>query len=163
MPFLFRFLDLLVKVKSKGFRNSLNVKWKSLSPLRRFVTPWTITCQAPLSMEFSRQECWSGLPFLLHGILLTQEWNPQHWKAYSLPMYHHQFSSVQSLSCVQLFATPWTTACQASLSITNSRSLSKLMSIELVLPSNNLILSCPLLLLPSVFPSIRVFHWVSPL
>ena len=68
-----------------------------------------------------------------------------------------KFSSVQSLSCVQLFATPWTTACQASLSITNSRSLLKLMSIELVMPSNHLILCHPLLLPPSIFPSIRVF------
>ena len=66
-------------------------------------------------------------------------------------------SSVQSLSCVQLFMTPWTAACQASLSITNSRSLLKLMSIELVMPSNHLILCRPLLFLPSVFPSIRVF------
>ena len=68
-----------------------------------------------------------------------------------------QFSSVQSLSCVQLFATPWTAACQASLSITNSWSLLKLMSIELVMPSNHLILCRPLLLPPSIFPSIRVF------
>ena len=68
-----------------------------------------------------------------------------------------QFSSVQSLSRVRLFATLWTTACQASLSITNSQSLLKPMSIELVMPSNHLILCCPLLLLPSVFPSIRVF------
>ena len=66
-------------------------------------------------------------------------------------------SSVQSLSCVQLFATPWTAACQASLSITNSWSLLKLMSIELVMPSNHLILCHPLLLLPSIFPSNRVF------
>ena len=69
----------------------------------------------------------------------------------------HQFSSVQSLSHVWLFATPWTTAHQASLSITNSRSLLKLMSIELVMPSNHLILCHPLLLLPSICPSIRVF------
>ena len=68
-----------------------------------------------------------------------------------------QFSSVQSLSRVQLFATPWTAACQASLSITNSRSLLKLMSIESVMPSNDFILCRPLLLLPSIFPSIRVF------
>ena len=68
-----------------------------------------------------------------------------------------QFSSVQSLSRVRLFATPWTTARQASLSITNSRSSSKLMSIESVMPSNHLILCPPLLLLPSIFPSIRVF------
>ena len=66
-------------------------------------------------------------------------------------------SSVQLLSHVQLFATPWTTACQASLSITNSQSLLKLMSIESVMPSNHLILRHPLLLLPSIFPSIRVF------
>src|SRR5574340_256857 len=68
-----------------------------------------------------------------------------------------QFSSVQSLSCVQLFATPWTAACQASLSITNSRSLLRLMSVMSVMPSNHLILCHPLLLLPSIFPSIRVF------
>ena len=68
-----------------------------------------------------------------------------------------QFSSVQSLSHVQLFATPQTTALQASLSITNSQSLLKLMSMELVMPSSHLILCHPLLLLPSIFPSIRVF------
>ena len=67
------------------------------------------------------------------------------------------YSSVQSVSCVQLFATPWTAACQASLSITNSQSLLKLMSIVSVMPSSHLILCCPLLLLPSIFPSIRVF------
>ena len=66
-------------------------------------------------------------------------------------------SSVQSLSCIQLFATPWTSACQASMSITNSQSLLKLMSIESVMPYNHLILCRPLLLLPSVFPNIRVF------
>jgi len=67
------------------------------------------------------------------------------------------FSSVQSLNHVQLFATPWTAACQTSLSITNSWSLLKLMSIESVMPSNHLILCRPLLLLPSIFPSIRIF------
>ena len=66
-------------------------------------------------------------------------------------------SSVQSLSCVRLFATPWTAAHQASLSITNSWSSFKLMSIVSVLPSNHLILCRPLLFLPSIFPSIRVF------
>ena len=65
--------------------------------------------------------------------------------------------SVQSLSRVRLFVTPWTAVCQVSLSITNSGSLFKLMSIESVMPSNNLILCRPLLLLPSIFPSIRVF------
>ena len=68
-----------------------------------------------------------------------------------------QFSSVQSLSRVWLFATPWIAARQASLSITNSQSLPKLMSIELVMPSSHLILCCPLLLLPPFPPSISVF------
>ena len=67
------------------------------------------------------------------------------------------FSSVQSLSWVRLFVTLWTTAHQASLSITDSQSLLKLMSIESVMPSNHLILCCPLLFLLSIFPSIRVF------
>ena len=74
-----------------------------------------------------------------------------------------QFSSVQSLSHVQLFVNPWTAACQASLSITNSQSLLKLMSIGSVMPSNHLILYCPLFLLPSIFPSIRVFSKESAL
>ena len=69
----------------------------------------------------------------------------------------NSISSVQSLSRVRLFATPMTVACQASLSITNSQSLLELMSIESVMPSNHLILCLPLLLLPSIFPSIRVF------
>ena len=73
------------------------------------------------------------------------------------------FSSVQSLSHVQLFVTPWTAAHQASLSSTSSRSLLKLMSIESVMPSNHLILCRPLLLLPSIFPSIRVFSSESTL
>ena len=67
------------------------------------------------------------------------------------------FSSVQSLSHVHLFATPWTAAHQVSLSITNSRSPLKPMSIESVMPSSHLILCCSFLLLPSIFPSIRVF------
>ena len=78
----------------------------------------------------------------------------QHWV---ISLYSPQFSSVQLLSHVWLFATSWTAECQASLSITNSQSLLKLMSMELVMPSNHLILCHPLLLLPSTFPSIRVF------
>ena len=74
-----------------------------------------------------------------------------------------QFSSVQLLSHVLLFATPWITARQASLSITNSRSILKLMSVESVMPSNHLILCHPLLLLPSIFLSIRVFSIESAL
>ena len=72
-------------------------------------------------------------------------------------MLDFQFSSVQLLSHVRLFATPWAEARQASLSITNSQSLLKLMSIESILPSNHLILCPPFLLLPSIFPSIMVF------
>ena len=78
-------------------------------------------------------------------------------KWYYYTCYSHIISSVQSLSRVQLFAIPWTAACQVSLSTTNSQSLLKLMSIESVMPSNYLILYRPLLLLPSIFPSIRVF------
>ena len=70
---------------------------------------------------------------------------------------HLQFSSVQSLSHVRLFATPWIAARQASLSINNSRTLLKLMPIKSVMPSSHLILCCPLLLLPPIPPSIRVF------
>ena len=84
-------------------------------------------------------------------------WEQKQGTTHALCTQHHQFSSVQSLSHVQLFATPWTAAHQASLSITNSRSSLKLMSIESVMPSNHLILCCPLLLLPSIFPTIWVF------
>ena len=72
-------------------------------------------------------------------------------------LWDNSFSSVQSFSCVWLFATPWTAARQAFLSFTNTQSLLKLMSIESVMPSNHLILCHPLLLPPSIFPSIRVF------
>ena len=98
---------------------------------------------------------------LLQGICLTQESNQGllhcRWVLYQLSYQGSPFSSVQSLSRVRLFVTPWTEACQASLSITNCQNLPKLMSIESVKPSNHLILSHPLLLLPSIFPSIRVF------
>ena len=77
--------------------------------------------------------------------------------------YRVQIVAVQSLSRVQLFATPWTAARQASLSFTNSQNLLKLMSIESVMPSSHLILCCPLLLPPSIFPRIRVFSSESAL
>ena len=98
-------------------------------------TPWTVACQASPSMRFPRQEYRVGLPFLLQL---------------------KRVGSVQSLSRVRLFMTPWTAARQVSLSITNSQILLKLMSIESVMTSNHIILCCPFLLLPSVFPSIRV-------
>ena len=77
-------------------------------------------------------------------------------KLKSLYSFIYFSQSVQLLSHVQLFVTPWTAACQTSLSITNSQSLPKLMSIESVMPSNHLILCCPLHLLPLIFPNIRV-------
>ena len=80
----------------------------------------------------------------------------ENWLSTILWMRRH-LSSFQLLSRVQLFETPWAAACQASLSITNTWSLLKLMSIKLVMPSNHLILYHPLLFLPSIFPSIRVF------
>ena len=108
------------------------------------------------------------LTFFLYMIFL--EYNKIILESYcivSLPVWGGteavQFSSVQSLSRVRLFVIPQTAACQASLSITNSWSLLKLMSIELVMPSNHLILWCRLLPLPSIFPSIRVFSSESAL
>ena len=77
--------------------------------------------------------------------------------AQSCPTLCNPISSLPSLNCVRLFGTPWTAARRASLSITNSQSPPKPMSIESVIPSNHLILCCPLFLLPSIFPSIRVF------
>ena len=118
-------------------------------PLRLFC-PW----------NFSGKYAGVGCHFLLQGIFLTQELNLPllcllHWQADSLSLHHLGFNSVQWLSRVRLFATPWTAAGQASLSITNFWSLLKLMSIELAMPSNHLILCHFLLLLPSIFPSIN--------
>ena len=97
------------------------------------MTLWPVVPRAPLSMGFPRQE---------------------NWVQFSSAT---QFSSDQSLSRVQLFGRPWTTAHQVSLSITNSRSLHKVMCIESVMASIHLILCRPLLLPPSIFPRIRVF------
>ena len=126
--------------------------------------------QAPLSVGFFRLEYWSGFPcpplrepsqprdqthiscILANGFFTTESPGKPPCCLHSLCI-----SSVQSLSRVRLSATPWTATRQASLSITNSWSLLNLMSIELVMPSNHLILFRPLLLLPSIFPSIRVF------
>ena len=88
--------------------------------------------------------------------MLRAEWINKIW-------YIHQFSSVQSLSLIWLFETPWVAALQAALCITNSQSLLNLMSFESVMPSNQLILCCPLLILPSIFPSVTVFSNVSGL
>ena len=144
-----------------------------LSPVRHFVAPWTIPCQVPLSMGFLRQECWSGLPFpspgdlpeqgiksmspvspALVGRFFTTESPGKPFLCLGYPI-SVQFSSFAQ-SCPTV-CDPWIPACQASLSITNSRSSPQPMSIELVMPSSHLILCLPLLLLPPIPPSIRVF------
>ena len=96
--------------------------------------------------------CSDHLGFLLGFMRVRWLW--WGWEEFGV---HKQALSVQWLSCVWLFSTPWTAAHRASLSITNSWSLLKLVSIASAMPSNHLILCCPLLLLPSIFPSIRVF------
>ena len=166
---------------------SVNWKWKFLSHVQLFATPWTVACQEFYPWNSPGQNTGVGSLSLLHWVFPTQELNRGllycRWILYQLNyqvvhcldgpqfidpfayqntswlaiMNCYQFSSVQSLSCLWLFATPWTTAHQASLSITNSRSPPKPMSIESVMPSNHLILCRPLLLLPSIFPNIGVF------
>ena len=134
-----------------------------------FVTLWTVTHQAPLSMEFSRQEYWSGLPCPPAGDLPDpgiEPVNPALAKGFFTSEPHGKplrLNFVQLLSRVQLFATPWTAAHQASLSFTISKSLLKLVSSELMMPSNHLILCHTLLFLPSMFPRIRVFSSESAL
>ena len=132
------------------------------SHIQLFATLRTIAHQAPLSMGFSRHKYWGGF---LQGIFPSQGWiwvscvslspeppgKPSRWVS------SVQFSSVQSFSRVWLFATPWIAARQVSLSITNSQSLLKLMCIKSVMPSSHLILCRPLLLLPPILPSFRVF------
>ena len=103
----------------------------------------------------SRSWWWAGSPGVLQS--MSSQRVGHEWATEQQQKLLNQFSSVQSLSCVRLFATPWTAACQTSLSITNSQSLLKLMSIKRMMPSNHLILCHPLLLPPSIFPRIRVF------
>ena len=115
------------------------VEWVAISYSRGSSWPrdWPVALVLPLSVGGSLQLSHLGSPS--EGLVSVQ------------------FSSVQSIHPVRLFATPWTATHQASLSITNSQSLTKLMSIESVMPSAILILCCPLLLLPSIFPNISVF------
>ena len=118
----------------------------------------------PLWKVSSLRSLWKVLSELLPGLFLQSDLarslktHNLSFKFQVVKCYPHIFhSSVQLLSRVLLFVTPWSAAHQASLSITNSRSLLKLMSIKSLMPSNHLILCCPFLLLPSIFPSIRVF------
>ena len=144
------------------------------SHIQLFATPWTVAHRVPLSMGISRQEYWSGLPCPSSGCLPNLGIESMSLKSPTLVgrffttsatwevLLCHQFSSVQLLSCIWLFATPWITAHQASLSITNSQSLPKLMPIKSVMPSSHLIFCRPLLP-PSFFPSIRDFSRVNSL
>ena len=133
--------------------------WTQLTPSQ---PPWKPQrCFPLLSSHYSHSQL-QLTPFYLWPHILCQSlplMQPVSFEEMTLSWVHvslsNQLSSVQSLSCVLLFATPWTAACQASLSITSSQSSPKLMSIELVMPSSHLILCHPLLL-PSIFPSIRV-------
>ena len=109
-----------------------------------------VTWPRPMSMD-----CTKKYHLVTRGAIMTQKQSSMYNSIQEGGS--NQFSSVQSLSCVPLFATPWTIARQASLSIANCLSLLKLMSVESVIPLSHLILCCPLLLLPSIFPSIRSF------
>ena len=121
----------------------------------KFFTLW-VTREALFQVIFPTQ---GSSPCLLHGQVDSLPLSHL-----GSPIYMCIFVVVQLLSCVWLFVTPWTAAHQTSLSFTISRSLLKLISIQSVMPSNHLILCRPLLLLPSVFPSIRVFfQWVNSL
>ena len=130
--------------------------------VRLFVIPWTVVRQAALSVGFPKKAYWSGCHFLLQGSSRPreEELGCVLWIKGKREVVKHtplgvsvSPGPVQSLSHVGLFMTPWTAAHQASLSITNSRSILKLMSIESVMPSNHLILCRPLLLLLQSFPA----------
>ena len=131
------------------------------SSIHARIIPWTEECGGLHSMGLQRvRHDWSNLA-CTQNVKQNERKRIQTWL---LVLHAFQFSLVQLLSHVRLFETLWTAACQASLSITNFWSLLKLMSIESVMPSNHLILCHPLLLLPSIFPSVRVFfQWVSSL
>ena len=133
------------------------------SCVQLFVTLWNLAHQGPLYMGILQAR-------ILEWVVMTSSREPPNPEiqstSFACPALTGgffttsttwKFSSFQSLSHVWLFETPWTTAHQTSLSITNPQSLLKLMSIELVMPSNHLILCHPLLLLPSILPSIRLF------
>ena len=107
--------------------------------------------------SIEKQHDYSGLLLIFRHFFKRRNADDQQGYEYKSTLLNYQFSSVQSSSHVRVFVTPWTAACQASLSVTNSQSLLKLMSIEPVMPSNHLILCPPLLLLPSIFPIIRIF------
>ena len=133
------------------WRRHKNVFHKSnkfqLNNAPNFLQPRTYKATKSLSTEI-QTTIWEQLKFKKIGLVMLQHSKNRHQNLHSL---------IQPLIHVWLFATPWIAACQAYLSITNSQSLLKVVSIESVIPSNHLIPCCPLLLLPSIFPNIRVF------
>ena len=156
------------------------VKVKSLSRVRLLATPWTAAYQGPLPMGFSRQEYWSRVPLPLLDKCKSEPQITSQQSEWSIikklqiisagedvggkvKLCSHYGKSVEfplllfSHSAMSDSTTPWIAACRASQSLTVSWSLLKLMSIESVIPTNHLILSHSLLLLPSIFPHIRVF------
>ena len=117
--------------------------------------PWSDTYWVSIFHSFTGEILfWVPFTLLCTKVAVV---NKTDWKKYQCPESLPFFVIVQLLSWVQLFVNPWTAALQASLSITNSWNLLRLMSIESVMPSNHLILCCPLFLLPSIFPIIGVF------
>ena len=141
------------RVWSLNWEDSLRREWWTHSSILDWRIPWT---EDPGLLNSWRA------PSLRQKGLIKEYMQMHVFKAQKVVcLFSISFSdclSVQLLRCVWLIATPWTAACQASLSITNSWSLLKLMSIELVVPSNHLILCHPHFLPPSVFPSVRVFQ-----
>ena len=147
--------------------NVLNSLWVSTHELKP--KDISLRCQSALPVERMGPSVMSGssLPALSHckpfsklskwNFLLTEQLSKKGKLRFFVLNCVNTVQFIQSLSCVWLFSTPWTSACQASLSLTNSRSLPKPMFIESVMPSNHLILCRPLLFLSSIFPSIRVF------
>ena len=139
----------------------INVNWQSFNFSKSHCT--SLTQRHFNDVKKIKITNWSGLPFPSPGDLPNPGIKPRSpaLQVDSLPTGYQGSPlvacSVQSLSRVRLFVTPWIAACQASLLITNFRSSFKLMSIESLTPSNHLILCCPLLLLPAIPPSIRVF------
>ena len=157
---------LLVRIIKIGARQHLKKKKKTSLFSHAFEEVWSLSQRSTVvsvlflldfSIPLLRMRCVSYVWKNEH-----KQWPPGQLEIFLGNMSFLQFS-VQSLSCVQLFVTPWTAACQVSLSVTNSWSLLKLMSVESVMPTNHLILCHPLLCLPAIFPSIRVFSHESVL
>ena len=140
----------------KGLKSGINMKrshWKNIF-------------HGKVSKQQNMKKTRQSFLWQVESNIISDQYIPPVWTTYDrLSLHHLNFlvSSVQSLSRVQLFATPWTAVRQAFLSITNSQSLPKLTSIESVMPSSHLILCRPLLLLPPILPSISLFQWVNSL